>query len=465
MRRAAPAPAMRAAHQQDPRSRAPVNRQSVYQEPYRQEPYRGRQPQAQRAAYQHTARTMYQEDIAPGTVVESQTGQGPMTSGPVTEQWMDGGPFEYGDGGYGGECYDGCCDDCCGCGPVPGFWGRAEYLYWWVRGAETPPLVTTSPDGTPPLQAGVLPDATILFGNERVNTSGRSGARFTLGYWFNSCDLTGIETSFFYLGKVNQQYFNDSSDILARPFINVNTGDQDSHLITYPDIIDGSINVSANSRVYGGDVNLRRSLVADCWKRIDVLAGYRYFRIAEGLSVTSDSTVIDEGGQPPTGTTFNVFDSFNTRNDFNGGQLGVNAQMMNGCWTLDLLAKLAIGGVSQYVTIDGRTITTLPDGQQTDRSGGILALPSNSGPHNRSVFSVLPEFSADLRYQITPLWKLNLGYTLMFVTNVARPGDQINLNIDPDQFPPNQGGTQPTFSFVDSDVWLQGISFGVECNF
>ena len=54
----------------------------------------------------------------------------------------------------------------------------------------------------------------------------------------------------------------------------------------------------------------------------------------------------------------------------------------------------------------------------------------------------------------------------MALTNVLRPGDQINLNIDPNQIPPLQNsGTFPAFAFNSSDIWLQGINFGIECNF
>ncbi len=38
----------------------------------------------------------------------------------------------------------------------------------------------------------------------------------------------------------------------------------------------------------------------------------------------------------------------------------------------------------------------------------------------------MPEFSANLRYQLTPLWRANIGYTFMLLTNVVRPGDQVD---------------------------------------
>src|SRR5262245_54300916 len=50
-------------------------------------------------------------------------------------------------------------------------WVGADYLLWRVRGDSLPPLVTTSPPGTPADQAGVLstPGTTVLFGGSAVN--------------------------------------------------------------------------------------------------------------------------------------------------------------------------------------------------------------------------------------------------------------------------------------------------------
>ena len=53
---------------------------------------------------------------------------------------------------------------------------------------------------------------------------------------------------------------------------------------------------------------------------------------------------------------------------------------------------------------------------------------------------MLPEFGATLHYQINPLWRVNLGYTFLMLTNVLRPGDQIDTRLDPDQFPPPVDG-------------------------
>src|SRR5262249_40596038 len=160
-------------------------------------------------------------------------------------------------------------------------------------------------------------------------------------------------------------------------------------------------------------VNGRRAIWNDDCRRIDVLAGYRYLFLGEGLRVDSHTTSIDTQSTIPVGTTFSIFDSFTTSNNFNGGQLGLNAEFFNGPWSLALLGKFAIGGVTQHVTINGGTTVTTPGGTPATSSGGILALQSNIGTFSRTVFGFLPEFGANLHYQINPIWRVNLGYTLL----------------------------------------------------
>lgn len=114
-------------------------------------------------------------------------------------------------------------------------------------------------------------------------------------------------------------------------------------------------------------------------------------------------------------------------------------------------------------------MTTIPGEAPVTVEGGFLALASNSGTWTRNQFSLMPEVSFNLRYQITPIWQFNVGYNFLAVTNVARPGDLVNLNINPGAFPPATipvtPSTPPVFAFNNSDVWLQGINLGLECNF
>src|SRR5690606_32278775 len=106
---------------------------------------------------------------------------------------------------YGGEVIDPSCGDFyygapCGYTRI---WGRAEYLVWWTKSMNVPPLATTSDTGTVQDNAGVLGLTTtdILFGNGSLNDEARSGARFTLGTWFDDTDMCGLEVNYMFLGE------------------------------------------------------------------------------------------------------------------------------------------------------------------------------------------------------------------------------------------------------------------------
>ena len=119
------------------------------------------------------------------------------------------------------------CDDACGpiCSPPGKYWLRTDYLAWWTNGTKLPPLVTTSPTGTPVAQAGVLgaPGTTVFFGDATVGTDMRSGFRTTLGMWLDCCHKWDVEFDYLSLGERPNDFnmFSTGFPILARPFFNV----------------------------------------------------------------------------------------------------------------------------------------------------------------------------------------------------------------------------------------------------
>jgi hypothetical protein len=444
------------------------------QQPQRATPY---QPPAA-APYQQRTATPYQQRTAQPEEIPHQPHE-PLHHDDYVDDHSYGGDH---DGPYDDYCDDGdCCDWGCGtCGPR--FWGGAEYLYWWVRGSATPPLVTTSRDNTPQSAAGILPNATVLFGGDRLNSDGRPGGRFSGGYWFDPCGTFGIESSTFFLGEV-EQVFDASSGgtpILAQPFFSINPlvngvpgpSRDDAYLIAFPNFVIGQINISSTSRMVGTELNLRKACSIMCGRQIDLLVGYRFLQLSEGLLIDSVTTSVSTATDvdplpPPVGTTFAVRDTFVTSNNFHGGQIGLNARYGGGGpWTLDLLAKVALGNVSQRVAINGSTVITPPGETPTPFTGGIFALNSNIGTYTRNRFAALPEFGVTLRKQISPCWRMSLGYSLLILSNAVRPGDQMDVRLDTAQFPPPSGtGVFPRFTFNDDDVWVQGISIGLERNF
>src|SRR5262249_39724063 len=124
----------------------------------------------------------------------------------------------------------------------------------------------------------------------------------------------------------------------------------------------------------------------------------------------------------------------------------------------------------QLVNIDGQTMFFQPAGNLVStQSGGLLALPTNMGGHTRTVFSVVPELGLNLGYQLTDHIRIFAGYTVLYWTHVARPGQQIDRTINSNQLPTiagpgslGGGPPRPMLSIRDTAFWAQGVNLGAE---
>ena len=312
-----------------------------------------------------------------------------------------------------------------------------------------------------------------MYPTSDVNGGARAGGRFTLGYWCDDCETVGYQGSFFMLTTPYHNYNATSSasgsPILARPFYNTALPGEDAALISYPGLYSGNASVTTKFRLLGADINFRKLMARTRFSRFDFLVGYRYLNFADSLIMNTSSTALT-GTIVPSGTNFAVNDTFGTKNSFNGAQFGMIWQRDNGPFGFDIAGKFAVGGLTESVTVRGTTAVTVPGTPTVTETGGFLALGSNSGSYGRTVFSMIPELNANVNYQISPIWRIKAGYTLMFVTQVLRASDQIDRNLNPAQFPPPGTGTgntppNPGHTLFSSDLWVQGLSLGAECKF
>jgi hypothetical protein len=363
-------------------------------------------------------------------------------------------------GSCGNENDVGCaCDTICrpSCGTINLFqhvWVRADGLLWWTNGGKIPPLLTTSPIGTLPQQAGVLgqPGTTVLLGNQELNDDFRGGGRISFGTWLDDCENVGIEFTYLGLGQsVDGLAINSTENpILARPFFNVDTGAEDAHSIAYPNLRHGSFSSSSTSNFQVAEFLVRRAIARGCGYRIEILGGYRFQGLAEGLDITDTSTLV------ASNQSITVFDEFHARNDFNGGEVGFAVEG-HGChWSYETNLKLALGGTHSNIDITGSTTTSTGT-----TPGGLLAQASNMGPHEADQFSVIPELGFTVGYDLTCNLRAMVGYTIIYWSNVTRPGDQIDLDVS---LPP-QTNAKPAFTQNTSDFWAQGINLGLDYRF
>jgi hypothetical protein len=361
-------------------------------------------------------------------------------------------------------CSDGSCGSCSQCCKKMDLWGSAEYLMWWTKGSVTPPLVTTSPDGTAQTDAGVLPGAEILFGSEYLGNSLQEGGRITLGIWLDDERNVTAAGRFYGTGGDTSRFSatSDGSPILARPFFNVVLGQPDALLIAFDngatDVVDGSITVDySNQNFLGAEAYLEVMMERNRCRRVNVLAGYQFMRLDDWLQI--DSTHI---ARQVNNLQFDIRDRFSTQNEFHGGQIGVRGQMMRGCWSVDALAKLALGVTRQQVAITGRTNLT----PGPTLSGGLLAQDSNIGTFQRDAFGFIPEVTLNLKYHYSPCVNFHVGYSLIWWSDVVTAGPQIDTGVNLSQLTgPLVGPARPEFEFRDESYWLQGINFGVNWDF
>jgi hypothetical protein len=351
-------------------------------------------------------------------------------------------------------------------------WVRGEALMWWLKGGQTPALITTSPASTPLAQAGVLgqPTTSVLIGDQEMNDGLHAGGRITFGTWLGSCQESGVEFSYMIIGQNTENLTASGADtpVLARPFFDTTLGAESSQVISYPNAWVGNGSVISTENLEGAEALWRQALVHGSDGRIDLLMGYRFARLNDGLLISDTATSSGSAAISP-GTQFEYADSFHTRNDFNGADLGFSTEWHRGRLSMVTLLKVGIGETHTEVDIDGSTAITTGAGRNV-YGGGILALASNSGAHLSDQFSMMPEIGCTLSYDLTPHLTASVGYTLLYWSDVARPGDQIDLNVDSSQFPsggnPTPAATvKPAFVLHTSDFWAQGVNVGLGYRF
>ena len=418
------------------------------------------------------------------------------------------------------------CDNCgskvcamqggCGLNSRPVLSVRAEYLLWWGDGMAIPPLVVrgeVGPDlNVPPTPADPTDDsfagAFVVYGNQGILDEARSGARLTMTYWLDDYGRHAIEGDYFGFGQIESQFIDGGDGtfpIVGRPFIDATTGQNAVEDVSFPGIR-GTVRVDADSEFQSAGIRLRRSLccVASCasdcgdavtcgssvcgpsgcgsgvgaggapclqvfnkgTRHMDVTFGARWAQLDEGLNIREDLEVIAPTPPPALGTTFLVNDNFSTSNEFFGGELGFLYDWQYKRWSLEMLTRLAIGRTQQRVNISGFTVNTPLGGPSETGTGGLLTQTSNIGQYDRDELSVLPQIGFTAGYMLTDRLKLTGGYTFLYWSRVVRPGDQIDLEVNPELIPFEGSGdgipARPQFTFRDTDFWAHGINAGLE---
>lgn len=340
-----------------------------------------------------------------------------------------------------------------------------QYLMWWTDGADAPPLVSTSDDGSLRSEAGVIgnPTTEILFGGDGLNRSMRNGVRLLADRRLT--DEWSIYGEGFYVGDDDDQYDASSTGlpILARPYVSAQTLANDSELVAFPSMLSGQIDVQTSSQIFGFELGASTVLSENEQTRVALFGGYRFIQFEDSVFIEENLESIDPGGLVALGTTFRVNDGFDARNQFHGVNFQLDIQKRIRRWELSLQPSLGLGSIKREVSISGSTRTQIPGFGPTFVDGGLLAQPTNIGRDTSSVFTVVPEFRLFAERRIRENIALGFGYSFLLLPEAVRAAEQIDENVNQSQIGGGAlvGTAAPIFQREESHIWNQSLLFSL----
>lgn len=354
-------------------------------------------------------------------------------------------------------------------GPLGPSWDTLELLYWWPTRQPIPALAYAPNSGISALTGA---NGTLLAGGHAISSQPSAGGRFTLGYSLNDAETFGIEGTYLFLGtrSFNETVRNFAGSPITSfglPYTNASTGASELLLLGQGSGTQSFLNLSTSVRVQGGEVNTVANIMDEKNVKLNFLLGWRNFQTYEGLSIAQT-----QYRYTGAGGVFQTADQFDARNSFNGGQLGLYADVRRGIVFCEVITKVAFGQNYEVVKTGGMTHLLLPGGGgQTFAGSGIYVQPSNLGRTASGVFAVLPEGTIKFGFRLGDSGRLYVGYSFLYLTDAVRPGDQIDRTLYPAQVPlvsgtgPVSASDRPARIFTHSDFWVQGVVIGLETRY
>jgi hypothetical protein len=342
------------------------------------------------------------------------------------------------------------------------FWVEVSYLLAWIKDGPAPgPLAVVTPVGAPL----VGPGTAVAIGNGDIEYDYQSGGRVTAGMWFGCDTDVGFEASGFLLERtsVNQALGSTgaagTTAALLRPFIDADAGGAFGAIVVGGPGVAGGIASQASTRFWGAEGNFLFNWRNDSQRRTDILAGFTYYDLREVIGVSSVATAAAAGAAP---ATLALSDAIDTRNQFYGGQVGVRTTMTRGRLSLVGTSKIALGWTHEVVNRFGSSSLAFAGGAPVGAGTGFLTQTSNRGRVTDDRFAVALPSNMTLYYQVTDHLSAFVGYDFVYLSRVARPGDQVDLVTQT-----NAAGAavRPLGGIHVDDFWMNAFQVGVQFRF
>src|SRR5262249_13913812 len=138
----------------------------------------------------------------------------------------------------------------------------------------------------------------------------------------------------------------------------------------------------------------------------------------------------------PAPAVTTVHDQFLAYNHFYGGQFGGTITRHFGNAFVSVGGVVAMGATHEEVKASGVSALHVgPVGPVSQTGGGIYVQNSNAERRENDAFAVIPELDVKVGYQFNNHLSVNVGYTFMYWSEVVRPGDQIDHNVNGNRVP------------------------------
>jgi hypothetical protein len=238
-------------------------------------------------------------------------------------------------------------------------------------------------------------------------------------------------------------------------------------VLAQPGVSSGTATLYNGTQLYGFDFNFALNMndwLGNTTGNLRLLAGLNMVSLNETLQLVTDST-------STAGDLTHHSDIFNARTSFMGIQFGAVAGQRLGRAYFEVTPKVSVGANTTYDFIAAQDTSPAIFGINAPRviynsHEGIFAQPSNIGRYWPTFFSVMPAIQARASYRLCPRCSLTLAYDGIFWTNVLRPGNMIDPQINRSQTTGNLVGVQqPVRAFNLTDFWAQGFSAGLQVAF
>ena len=357
--------------------------------------------------------------------------------------------------GYGDDCHVGAA--------------RVEYLMWFSRGRSAPPLVTTSPAGTTavPMPACCpTPRCCMATTRRSARTCAAACGSRSAGCWPTNAPGSKAGSGASRTAPSGSSPMHRLPDPGPPVFQRPCCGVEDALLVTYPGITaDGGVNVLSKNDMFVG----RRLDSAAPGPTTAARESTSWPAINSPASTTSSASPTCSGRSIrraafPSARSPRFPTSSRRRTSSTGLQVGMLFERRKGCWSVEALGKIGLGNMRQRVAVRGHTITTEPAPFPLGTEGGMLALPSNIGEYQRNQFAFIPELNVNLCYNLSPCWKLMVGYYVHLLQRrgAGRQSDRSRGQLLADSRPHRSATIGRGSAFNNSDFLIQGVNVGAE---